>query len=61
MKCFFKVLIKTSEVSLEKKKYSILRRICLQILNAKLDSNVTIATEKGNYSSITTSDSINSV
>lgn len=44
-----------------KKKYSILRRICLQILNAKLDSNVTIATEKWNYSSITTSDSINSV
>lgn len=45
MNFFFKVLINTSEVSLEKK-YSTLRRICLQILNAKLDSNVTIATEE---------------
>lgn len=32
-----------------------------QILNAKLDSNVTIATEEWNYSSITTSNSVNSV
>lgn len=32
-----------------------------QILNAKLDSNVTIATEEWNYSSITTSNWINSV
>lgn len=37
------------------KKKSTLHRVSLQILNAKLDSNVTIATEEWNYSSITTS------
>lgn len=51
----FLILIKTTQASFKQKMYSTLPRIPFQILYAKLDGNVTVATKEWNYSSITTS------